>query len=121
MFSFLINILKVVVVRLAATGVLSWLQPWLLKVDKWCEDKLGIDLIVQEKKFWERTIEKGVQNDRDFHLALEILKGKDILEKTYNIALQWSEIAKENLVGIPDSQTKDLMNDLCSYVVSRIS
>ena len=75
----------------------------------------------QEKKFWERTIEKGVQNDRDFHLALEILKGKDILEKTYNIALKWSEMAQENLVGIPDSQTKDLMNDLCSYVVSRIS
>ena len=43
------------------------------------------------------------------------------MEKTNNIALNWSEMAKENLVGIPDSQTKDLMNDLCSYVVSRIS
>ena len=75
----------------------------------------------EEKKFWERTIGKGLQDDRDFHLALEILKDKDILGKTYDIALKWSEMAKENLVGIPDSQTKDLMNDLCSYVVSRIS
>ena len=75
----------------------------------------------QDTTGWARTIEKGLQSDRDFHLALEILKGKDILAKTYDIALKWSEIAKENLVGIPDSQTKDLMNDLCSYVVSRIS
>ena len=30
------------------------MQPWLLKVDKWCEDKLGIDLIVQDKKFHEK-------------------------------------------------------------------
>ena len=92
------------------------------------ERKITLPLILafknasnEEKKFWERTIEKGVQDDRDFQLALEILKDKDILRKTYDIALKWSEMAKENLVGIPDSQTKYLMNDLCSYVVSRIS
>lgn len=75
MFSFLINILKVVVVRLAATGVLSWLQPWLLKVDKWCEDKLGIDLIVQEKKFWEKypKIEKRLKKvEKNSHPCKEL-------------------------------------------------
>ena len=28
--------------KLATTGAFSFLQPWLLKVDKWCEDRLGI-------------------------------------------------------------------------------
>lgn len=30
------------------------MEPWLLKVDAWCEQKLGIDLIKQDKKFHEK-------------------------------------------------------------------
>jgi len=29
------------------------MMPTLLKLDKWCEDKLGIDIIKQDKKFHE--------------------------------------------------------------------
>jgi hypothetical protein len=54
MFSFLITILKNIVLKLATTGAFSFMQPWLLKLDKWCEDKLGIDIIVQDKKFHEK-------------------------------------------------------------------
>jgi hypothetical protein len=54
MFNFLLLILKNIVVKLATTGAFSFLEPWLLKVDKWCEDKLGIDIIKQEVKFWEK-------------------------------------------------------------------
>ena len=53
MFSFVLQIVKVVLVRIASTGVLSWLNPWLLKADKWLEENLQIDLIKQEKKFFE--------------------------------------------------------------------
>lgn len=39
---------------LLKTAALSFLHPHLLKLDKWCEDKLGIDLIKQDKKFHEQ-------------------------------------------------------------------
>ena len=54
MFSFLLTVLKNIVLKLATTGAFSFLQPWLLKVDKWCEDRLGIDIIKQDKKFHEK-------------------------------------------------------------------
>ena len=54
MLSFILKIVKNIVLKLATTGAFSFMQPWLLKVDKWCEDKLGIDLIVQDKKFHEK-------------------------------------------------------------------
>lgn len=54
MLSFILKIVKNIVLKLATTGAFSFLQPWLLKVDAWCEEKLGIDLIVQEKKFFEK-------------------------------------------------------------------
>lgn len=54
MLSFILTIIKNIVLKLATTGAFSFLQPWLLKVDKWCEDKLGIDIIKQEKKFYEK-------------------------------------------------------------------
>ena len=53
MISFVLQVLKNIVLKLATTSAFSFLQPWLLKVDKWCEDKLGIDLIKQDKKFHE--------------------------------------------------------------------
>ena len=61
MLSFILKIVKNIVLKLATTGAFSFLQPWLLKVDAWCEEKLGIDLIVQEKKFFEKA-----QNSKNF-------------------------------------------------------
>ena len=41
-------------IKLLATSALSFLHPHLLKLDKWCEDKLGIDIIKQDKKFHDK-------------------------------------------------------------------
>ncbi len=38
---------------LLKTAALKFLHPHLLKLDAWCEDKLGIDIIKQDKKFHE--------------------------------------------------------------------
>ena len=54
MLTFVLTIIKNIVLKLATTGAFSFLQPWLLKVDAWCEEKLGIDLIKQDKKFHEK-------------------------------------------------------------------
>ena len=53
MFSFLLAIIRAIILKLATTGVFNFMMPTLLKLDKWCEDKLGIDIIKQDKKFNE--------------------------------------------------------------------
>lgn len=75
----------------------------------------------EERKFWERTIMVGDQKKDDFNVALKILNDKDIFEKTYAIASNWSHLARQNLKSIPESTTKDLLEELCSYVISRVS
>jgi hypothetical protein len=54
MFNFLLIILKNIVLKLATTGAFNFMMPWLLKVDAWCEKHLGLDIIKQEEKFWEK-------------------------------------------------------------------
>ena len=53
MISFVLKILQAVVLKLATTGTFNFLMPTLLKIDKYLEDKLGIDIIKQDKKFKE--------------------------------------------------------------------
>lgn len=54
MISILVAVFKAVITKLLATSALSFLHPYLLKFDAWCENKLGIDLIKQDKKFHEK-------------------------------------------------------------------
>ena len=60
MFSLVLQIVKFVLVRIAGAGILAWLNPWLLKADEWLEKNLKIDLIKQEKKFFEKY--PGIEN-----------------------------------------------------------
>ena len=42
-------------IRFIVSAILKVYQPkWLLSLDKWCEDKIGIDLIKQEEKWFEK-------------------------------------------------------------------
>ena len=54
MISIIVTVVKSIITMLLKTAALSFLHPHLLKLDKWCEDKLGIDLIKQDKKFHEK-------------------------------------------------------------------
>ena len=53
MISFVLKILQALVLKLATTGTFNFLMPTLLKLDKYLEDKLGIDIIKQDRKFKE--------------------------------------------------------------------
>ena len=53
MIGILVAVFKAIVTKLLTTSALSFLHPHLLRLDKWCEDKLGIDIIKQDKKFKE--------------------------------------------------------------------
>mgnify|MGYP001190869170 CR=1 FL=1 len=63
MFSLILQIFKFVIVRLASAKILSGLNTHLLKIDKWLEKHLNIDLIKQEQKFYQKypNIEKRLK------------------------------------------------------------
>ena len=54
MVGFFLTILKNIVVKLATTGAFNFMMPTLLKFDKWCEDKIGLDIIKQEQKWGQK-------------------------------------------------------------------
>ena len=86
MLTLLIKLLKPLLMKLLTSKLLSFLQPQLLKLDKWCEDKLGIDLIKQEKKFhqkWPNISKRIAILEKDAHppICLDEFDGYKELEK----------------------------------------
>ena len=86
MLTFILQIIKAILLKLATTGAFSFMMPWLLKEDKWLEDRLGIDIIKQDKKFqkklinaeyqfWTNHIQKDVPPDDyvDFQTLEEVI------------------------------------------------
>lgn len=96
--------------------------------DDFRERKLTLPVIkavakadAEERAFWERTIEKGKQEDGDLDHALSLLAKHDTLTATQADALDWANKAKAALAPLPDHDVKDMLVDLADYVVSRIS
>ncbi|UWR12136.1 polyprenyl synthetase family protein [Sulfitobacter mediterraneus] len=96
--------------------------------DDFRERKLTLPVIkavakadAEERAFWERTIEKGKQEDGDLDHALTLLAKHDTLSATQADALDWSNKAKAALAPLPDHDVKEMLVDLADYVVSRIS
>lgn len=44
-----VAVVKAIVVGILKTNLLKFLHKPMLKMDKWCEEKIGIDIIKQEK------------------------------------------------------------------------
>ncbi|MEP4196686.1 MAG: polyprenyl synthetase family protein [Aliishimia sp.] len=75
----------------------------------------------EERTFWERTIEKGQQNEGDLETALALLHKHDTLNATKTEALAWAEKAKTALEVVPANDIRTMLSDLADYVVERIS
>lgn len=75
----------------------------------------------EERTFWQRTIEKGKQEDGDLEEALRLLNQHGTLDATRDDALAWAAKAKDALAGLPDHEIKTLLIDLADYVVARIN
>ena len=73
MISFVLKILQAIVLKLATTGTFNFMMPTLLKLDKYLEDKLGIDIIKQDKKFKEVY---PVISERIIKLEKEVIRLK---------------------------------------------
>jgi len=74
-----------------------------------------------ERAFWQRTIEKGKQEEGDLEKALELLARHKALEETRAEALAWAAKAKDALAVLPDAPVRQMLLDLADYVVARVN
>jgi octaprenyl-diphosphate synthase len=95
--------------------------------DDFRERKLTLPLIkaiakadVQERTFWERTIEKGKQGEGDLDHALSLLARHGAMEATRADAVQWSDTAKAAMAKLPESPFRQMLIDLADFVVARL-
>ena len=96
--------------------------------DDFRERKLTLPVIkavaladAEERAFWSRTIEKGIQEDGDLDHALMLLNKHGTLSATRDEALAWAAKGKAALAGLPDHPVRQMLTDLADYVVDRIS
>lgn len=96
--------------------------------DDFRERKLTLPLIkaiakanTDERAFWERTIEKGRQNEGDLATAIALLHKHGALEETRLEALAWANKAVAAIDQLPAHPVRDMLRDLASYVVARIN
>ena len=75
----------------------------------------------EEYEFWQRTIEKGQQQDGDLEHALELMAKYDTLTATRIDAESWAAKAQAALAPLPDHEIRGMLQDLAGYVVSRLS
>ena len=95
--------------------------------DDFRERKLTLPVIkavaaadAEERAFWSRVIGKGDQREGDLDLALELLARHGAIEATREDAAGWSRKAKAAILGLPESDYRDMLHDLADYVVARI-
>ncbi len=95
--------------------------------DDFRERKLTMPVILaiaagddSEREFWKRTIEKGEQRPGDLEHAIALMNSHNTLEATRQKALDWSRRAKDALERLPQSELRDLLQDIADFVVSRI-
>ncbi|MDZ4096288.1 MAG: polyprenyl synthetase family protein [Paracoccaceae bacterium] len=96
--------------------------------DDFRERKLTLPVIkaialatAEERAFWVRTIEKGDQQAGDLAQAQAIMARHGAMEAARTEALGWAGRARAALAGLPDHPLRGMLDDLASYVVSRIS
>jgi len=95
--------------------------------DDFRERKLTLPIILavakanpEERAFWQRTIEKGDQNEDDLTHALRLMDQHGTLSDTRQKALGWADEARKALGPLPESELKTVLGDLADFVVSRV-
>lgn len=96
--------------------------------DDFRERKLTLPVIkaveladAEERSFWQRTIEKGDQQDGDLDRALAILARHCAVEAARADALRWADTARSALDALPDSEIRSLLAGLTDFVVARVA
>lgn len=74
-----------------------------------------------EREFWQRTIEKGDQQDGDLDQALAILARHGAIEAARADALSWAAGARQALDALPEGEIRQLLAELADFVVARVA
>ena len=74
-----------------------------------------------EREFWQRTIEKGDQQDGDLDRALAILARHGAIEAARADALFWAAGARQSLDLLPEGEIRQLLAELADFVVARVA
>ncbi|HHW32614.1 MAG TPA: polyprenyl synthetase family protein [Paracoccus solventivorans] len=74
-----------------------------------------------EREFWQRTIEKGDQQDGDLDQALAILARHGAIEAARADALSWAAGARQSLDALPEGEIRQLLAELADFVVARVA
>ena len=96
--------------------------------DDFRERKLTLPVIkavasasADERAFWRRAIEKGVQDEDSLSHALDLLAKHNALDKTRADAISWADRAKSAILAMPPGDVRDMLHDVADYVVLRIN
>ncbi|MDI2090724.1 polyprenyl synthetase family protein [Commensalibacter sp. TBRC 16381] len=73
----------------------------------------------EEKKFWERVIEKGEQNEEDLLHAFSLIRKHHAIEATLQEAMVFANKACDALAHFPESELRNLFQDIAKYTVNR--
>jgi len=71
------------------------------------------------RAFWKRVIGTGDQRDGDLAQAMTYLNDTGALADTRQAALNWAAQARAALAPLPKNKLRQLMADLCDFVVAR--
>jgi octaprenyl-diphosphate synthase len=74
---------------------------------------------VEERAFWERTIEATEQTDADLDHALHLMARCDAIGVTLQRACGFAEAAKAAMAIFPDNPLRRALVDVADYTVSR--
>ncbi len=75
----------------------------------------------EERAFWQRTIEKGRQEEGDLDHALALMAKHGTLDATRDDANAWADRARTALEALPASDLRDMLRDIAAYVVARLN
>ncbi|MEM9049794.1 MAG: polyprenyl synthetase family protein [Pseudomonadota bacterium] len=74
----------------------------------------------EERAFWSRVIAGRGIGGGDLEAAVALMRRHGVLEATRRRALDYADMAKAALNGLPEGEVTELLRDLAGYVVARV-
>ncbi len=73
----------------------------------------------EERRFWQRTLERSEQSEADLPRAIELLERRDALAESFQRACAYGDTARAALAGFADNPAKAALLDLVDFCVER--